>query len=170
MLAEADALLTFAEIGVAFAGFAALAGVIGRSRSRDGARLDLERLRAVIYMGLLVVVAALIPVVVAKYQVPDGAIWRISSVITLLLNWVILVAVLRHARRDTGDYSGDKLANWILYPMEAGAELPIIANVLGLFSTYAPAFYFTFLIVGLCQTAFLFLRLVDSLFSHETGE
>ena len=167
MLEEADTLLTFAEIGIAFAGFAALAGVIGKSRGRDGARRDLERLRAVIYISLLVVVAALIPVVVAKYLVLEGAVWRIASLITLLLNWMILVVVWRHSRRSFDRGDDDKIAMWILLPLELAIELLLIANVLGLLVAYAPAFYFTFLIVGLCQTAFLFLRLINSMFSHD---
>ena len=170
MLTEADTLLTFAEIGIAFAGFAALAGVIGRGRSLDGARADREKLRGVIYISLVVVITALIPVVVAKYPVLEGAVWRISSGITLLLNWVILVVVWRHARGGIDRAPDDRLAIWILYPLEVALELPLIANVLGLLSAYAPAFYFTFLILALCQTAFLFLRLVDSMFSHETGD
>lgn len=170
MLTEADNLLTFAEIAVAFAGFAALAGVIGRSRNRDSAQLDIEKLRGVIYGSLLIVVTAMLPVVVAKYLVLESAVWRISSVITLLLNWIGIVVVWRHAHRSVARAADDKLTTWTLFTLEVALELPLIANALGLFSAYAPAFYFTYLIVGICSTAFLFLRLVDSMFSHETGE
>ena len=170
MLTEADNLLTFAEIAIAFAGFTALAGLVGRSRDRDSAQLDLERLRGVIYASLLIVAAAMIPVMVAKYPVLEGTVWRISSVITLLLNWMMMVVVWRHTRGRVDPMAGDKLATWVLFTLEAALELLLIAIALGLFSDYAPAFYFTFLVVGLCQTAFLFLRLVDSMFSHETGE
>ena len=83
---------------------------------------------------------------------------------------MVLVVVWRQARQGGASGGADKISSWALYPMEAAAQLLIFANVLGLFSAYAPAFYFTFLIVGLCQAAFLFLRLVDSLFSHENGE
>lgn len=168
MLAESDTLLTIAEIGIAFAGFAALAGVIGRRRDREGARFDLERLRTVVYVCLLLVITSLVPVVVAKYQLSDGNVWRSSSFFALLLNWVVLVVVWRHA--NEAGLVEDKSTNWVVLSLEVAAELPLIVNVLGVLPSYAPASYFTFLFVVLLQTAFLFLRLLDSLFAQMTSD
>ena len=53
METDRDILLSIAEIAAAFAGFAALAGVIGR-RSTTSEQLDFARLKSVVFASLLV--------------------------------------------------------------------------------------------------------------------
>lgn len=91
--------------------------------------------------------------------------------VTLLLNCVVIVVGwCQSAQSVASGADDDKLARMILIPAAVVAQILIIANVLGLISAYAPAFYYTVIVLGLCQAALFFLRLVDSLFSREAGE
>ena len=79
------ALIGIAQIAGTFAGFAALAGVVGR-RARGSTRHDVERLRTVILVGVMVIVTALIPIVVEGYGLIESAVWRVSSGLALVIN------------------------------------------------------------------------------------
>ena len=67
MLSHSDALLTIAEVSATFAGFAALVTLFARRRVDGAVAHDLLRLRLVIGMSVVVVMAALIPVAVAGF-------------------------------------------------------------------------------------------------------
>jgi hypothetical protein len=83
---------------------------------------------------------------------------------------VFIAVILRHAKRGNLVVSDDPLAVSVGWVLEAAAELPLIANIFGLLTEYAPAFYFTFLVAALCQAAFSFLRPVDSPFAQQSAE
>lgn len=70
MEVDYDVLLSIAEIAAAFAGFAALAGVIG-GRSAESEQYDFERLRSVVLASLVVVFASLLPIVLSKFTIGD---------------------------------------------------------------------------------------------------
>ena len=54
-LQDSDLLLTFAEVAVAFAGFASLVSILGQRSSPDDLRATSVRMRAMILYSLLVV-------------------------------------------------------------------------------------------------------------------
>ena len=70
MEVDYDVLLSIAEIAAAFAGFAALAGVIG-GRSAESEQYDFERLRSVVLASLVVVFASILPIVLSKFTIGD---------------------------------------------------------------------------------------------------
>src|SRR5215470_11933844 len=85
-------LIGIAQIASTFAGFAALAGIVGR-RAHGSNRHDVERLRTVILVGVMVVATALLPVVVGKFSLNETTVWRASSALALLINWALGAAV-----------------------------------------------------------------------------
>ena len=74
-------LLNIAEISAAFAGFAALVSVLRQRGTRAEALHDILRLRIVISTSMVVVVAALIPVGLTMFHLPERLVWGISAVI-----------------------------------------------------------------------------------------
>jgi len=164
MITDIDILLSVAEIAVAFAGFAAIAGVIG-NRQAASQYHDFERLRGVVVASVVVVVASLIPIVLSRFGLADEAVWRIASGIALIINLLGLAQVIRGGRQS-GLISADRFYTRIAYAIEVPIELTVIANVLGLFPSHLAALYLAFLVLLLCQAAVVFVGLLASLFDQ----
>lgn len=76
----ADLLVQLAGIAGVFVGFGALIAVRGGGVS--DAR-EVAYMRAVVWMGLMTVVAALAPLTLGLYDLSEQHVWRVSSVIVL---------------------------------------------------------------------------------------
>jgi hypothetical protein len=163
-----DVLIGIAQIAGTFAGFAALTGIVGR-RARGSSRHDVERLRTVILVGVTVVVAALIPTVVAGYGLNETTVWRVSSGLALVINWALGAAVTGFGRRS-GLLEADRIYKWAGYAIEVPLQLALIANVFGGLSAHAAGLYLTFLFLSLIQAVIVFVQLVNSLFSGVDDE
>ena len=162
-----DVLIGIAQIAGTFAGFAALAGLVGR-RARDSSRYDVERLRTVILNGVMVVVTALIPIVVGGYGLNETSAWRVSSGLALVINWALAAAVVAFGR--SGLLEADRFYKWAGYTIEIPLELALIANIFGVLSAHAAGFYLTFLYLALIQAVIVFVQLVNSLFASADDE
>ena len=110
-----DVLIGIAQIAGTFAGFAALTGIVGR-RARGSSRYDVERLRTVILVGVMVVVTALIPTVVEGYGLNETTVWRVSSGLALVINWALGAAVAVFGRRS-GLLEADRIINGQATPL-----------------------------------------------------
>ena len=163
-----DILIGIAQIAGTFAGFAALAGIVGR-RAQGSSRYDVERLRTVILNGVMVVLTALIPIVVEGYGLNETTVWRVSSGLALLINWALVAAVAAFGRRS-GLLEGDRIYKWAGFSIEVPLELALIANVFGVSSAHAAGFYLTFLYLALIQAVLVFVQLVNSLFAGVDDE
>jgi hypothetical protein len=163
-----DVLIGIAQIAGTFAGFAALAGLVGR-RARSSTRYDVERLRTVILVGVMVVVTGLIPIVVEGYGLNEATVWRVSSGLALVINWALGAAVATFGRRS-GLLEADRIYKWAGYIIEVPLELALIANVFGVLSAHAAGFYLTFLYLALIQAVIVFVQLVNSLFAGVDDE
>ena len=157
-----DVLIGIAQIAGTFAGFAALAGIVGR-RARGSSRHDVERLRTVILVGVMVIVTALVPIVVEGYGLNESTVWRVSSGLALVINWALGAAVAAFGRRS-GLLEADRIYKWAGFSIEVPLELALIANVFGVSSAHAGGFYLTFLYLALIQAFIVFVQLVSSLF------
>ena len=78
--------LSIAEIAGVFVGFGAL-----MSLSRDRQEEGLVALRVVISIGLVVLVAALIPVALSHYGLVGHALWGWSSGAFLVICWTAIL-------------------------------------------------------------------------------
>src|SRR5262245_12820686 len=163
-----DALIGIAQIAGTFTGFAALAGIVGR-RARGSSRYDIERLRTVILVGVMVVVTALIPIVVEGYSPNEIALWRVSSGLALVINWALGAAVAVLGRRS-GLFETDRIYKWAGFSIEVPLQLALIANVFGVLSAHAPGLYLTFLYLALVQAVIVFVQLLNSLFAAVDDE
>ena len=148
--------VAIAEIAGVFVGFAALISVTGRDEVAPG---QLAQVRAVVTIGLVVIVAALVPVGLERYGLSSEALWRTSSAAFLALVWAVIGLSLRRpenraltlsqARRSPG------LSAVFWGVLEVAIQLPLLLAVLGLAPDLARAFYTTALVVHLFQAAFV---------------
>lgn len=153
---------TIAEIAGVFVGFAALIGVTHRSR---GQATERARIQAVVTTGLLVVVAALVPVAVESYRLTDRTLWVASSAAYLLLNWAAIGLALR--RSDTRRVASAQARETpvviaLFWLLEVAVQVPLVLVLLGVSPALDEAFYRTALVVHLFEAAFVLAQLVYS--------
>jgi hypothetical protein len=155
--------VTFAEIAGVFVGFAALISV---SRWTEIEAFQLGRIRTVVTIGLEVIVASLVPVVLATYGISDHTLWFVSGLVFLLLLWTVIILSLRRPENreflaiETRARPGISAFFWIL--LEVPIQLSLILILLGWFPDLEPAFYTTALVFNLFQAAFVLAQLVYS--------
>ncbi len=153
--------VAIAEIAGVFVGFAALISVTGRD---EVAPSQLAQVRAVVTIGLVVIVAALVPVGLERYGLTNDALWRTSSAAFLVLVWAVIALSLRRPENRALTLSqartspGLSAVFWGV--LEVAIQLPLLLAVLGLSPDLARAFYTTALVVHLFQAAFVLTQFV----------
>ena len=162
-----DALLSFAEIAAAFAGFAALVTALRRNQLGESTPIAVSRLRVVVLASLVVVFGAMIPVVLSRYQLPEPTIWRASSFLALLVNLVAIVAVQLWNRGM--DYTNQHIASSVVLSVLAVFTVgPLLLMAFGAFLALASGLFFTFMAFALAQAAFSFILVLEALISRES--
>jgi hypothetical protein len=168
MLENTGALLSLAEIAAAFAGFAALVSVIRRKKNDPGeATHDILRLRLIISSSVVGVAAALVPVGLAGYGLGVEIVWRLSSLVFLVLSYGIIFSFVNTYRPVQGDFPPDRLAVFVTASIEVVEQASLVVVLLGLRLGNPAALYVTALIGNICQAGFIFVRFVASAFRHE---
>jgi hypothetical protein len=163
-----DALLSLAEIAAAFAGFAALVSVIGRKRKLRGEAVhDLLRLRLLISTSVVGVASALVPVGLAGYGLEEEVVWRVSSLIFLVLSYAVITGFLNAYKPVRGAFPPDRLAVAVVTSIEVLEQGSLGVVLLGLPFGNPGALYVTALIGNICQAGFIFVRFIGSAFRHE---
>lgn len=152
--------VTIAEIAGVFVGFAALISVTRRSEI-DAAQLG--QIRAVVTVGLLVVVAALLPVGLAAYDVTDRGLWVASSVAYLVLNWIVIVLALRRPENRQlagGQARATPVLAGLFWLLEVAVQLPLLLILFGFNPDFDSALYLTALVFHLFEAAFILAQIV----------
>jgi hypothetical protein len=157
----ADLFVAIAEIAGVFVGFAALISV---TRRGEVAAPQLGQIRAVVTLGLVVVVAALVPVALGPYGLEDRTLWSVSSLVFLALVWTVILLSLR-ARENrelvvSQARSSPILAGFFWVLLELPIQVPLVLAIVGLFPDLGPAFYLTALAFNLFEAAFVLALLV----------
>lgn len=156
MTIDVGLFVAMAEIAGVFVGFAALISVTGRDEASPA---QLAQVRAVITIGLVVIVAALVPIVLDGFDMPSSIMWRISGVLFLALVWVVIVLALRRpenrdtARRQARTTPGLAIVFWGV--LEVAIQIPLVLVILGVLPDRASALYTTSLVVHLFEAAFV---------------
>lgn len=161
MTADASLFLAIAEISGVFVGFGAL---ISLTRRGEIDPTSLARIRAVVTIGLVVIVAALLPVALGRYGVDDRVLWLSCSVVFLLLVWGVTAISLRSPENRQlvrgQARSSPLLAAFFWVLLEAAIQVPLILAILGPFPDLEPGFYTTALAFNLFEAAFVLAQLV----------
>jgi hypothetical protein len=155
--------LSLAEIAGVFVGFGALIAVRSGGPTEAGV---VTGIRWLVSVAMWVVVTALAPVIVSRYDLAGHEIWLVCSLVALAM-WVALAVVTGRSpeyRQDVATVSrarflGEEAVGALLYvPMIAA----LIVVVLGLVPDQEPALYFTAVALGLFIAVFMLLGLVFS--------
>jgi hypothetical protein len=167
-LQDADLLLSLAGIAGVFVGFGALISVRSGGSSEAG---EVSGMRWVVSLGIWVVIAALAPVIVNRYDIAGHELWLVCSLLALVL-FAVMFAVNGRAPETRAER-----AAWLAATPRATAMavvqavptvwLPTVSIVLalalvvlGLFPDQEPALYLTAVAVGLFGAALSLLPLV----------
>lgn len=162
---DLDLFLSIAEIAGVFVGFGALI-----SFSRDRGAQARSPLRGVVTVGLVVLVAALLPVALARYGLSDRTLWAWSSAGFLLIIWIAIVGLFLdpdHRAWVRADARANPILTaffWVF--LEIPIQVPLVLVILGVAPTLAPAFYVTGLVLNLFEAAFVLARLVLTRDTH----
>ncbi|MCB0065815.1 MAG: hypothetical protein KDD77_01620, partial [Caldilineaceae bacterium] len=154
-------LVAIAEIAGVFVGFGALISVTRGSQIEASL---LSQIRAVVTIGLVVIVAALIPAGLSRYGLAGHDLWLPCSVIFLVLIWLVTLISLRRSENKAILVTRAQtnpamlIAFWLL--LELPMQIPLVLTVLGLYPDLAPAFYITALVLNLFEAAFVLAQLV----------
>ena len=161
---DTELFLSLAEIAGVFVGFGALIAV--RSGGASEAH-EVAYIRWVVSGAIWVVVAALAPIMISRYDIAGHELWLVCSLVALVL-FVGVLIVNRRSPENREDIAAmsraiqlrEQAANLILFvPMNAA----LILVVLGLVPEQEPALYLTAIGLGLFLVALVLLYLV---FSH----
>lgn len=157
-------LITIAQIAGVFVGFGALISATGRN-GNDAAQIG--QIRAVVTIGLVVIVAALIPVGLGHYyQLTGHTLWALCSIVFLILSWSVTIFSLKlpENRKLTVTWvrASPSMAVFFWLLLEIPMQLPLILTILGLFPHLESAFYFTALVLNVFQAAFVLAQFVYS--------
>jgi hypothetical protein len=166
MADDADTLLTVAEIAATFAGFAALVSALGRRVTSGRALHDLLRLRLVIATSLIVVVAALVPSALARFDLAADTVWRMAAALFLALTYAEIGSFVMNYRPVREEFPPDLLAAAAAVLLQIVVQAALLTILADAFIEYHDALYVTALVAMLCTAAFVFMRLVESTFRH----
>ena len=162
MTQDVELFIAIAEIAVVFVGFGAL---ISLTRKNAIEFPQLGRLRGVVSIGLVVIVAALIPVGISRYGISGHDLWLVCSLIFLFLVWAQLILSLRKSEyREllTKQTRGSPLMSmffWML--LEAPIHVSLVLAIIGIYPDLEPAFYTTALLFHLFEATFLLVQIVN---------
>ena len=154
-----DLFLSIAEIAGVFVGFGALIRLLG-----DRKAVARVALNTVVTIGLVVLVAALVPVALSHYGLAGRALWSWSSGAFLLISWAAILTPLRDPETRTAikeDAKNSPVVSgvfWVL--LEVPIQAPLVLAVFGIAPSLDRAFYVTSLVLNLFQAVFLLARLV----------
>lgn len=153
--------VAIAEIAGVFVGFGALISVTRRTKIET---LHLGRIRAVVTIGLLVIVAALIPVVLSSYGLTGHNLWFLSSLLFLILNTAVIILSIRSPENRMLMEAQSRKSPWAAaffwLLLEVPVQVPLILILIGLWPELDSAFYTTALVFNLFEAAFVLVQLV----------
>src|SRR5215813_6358890 len=110
-LPGATYLYTLAALSVTFVGFSALVIILRQTFGGELSKLDILITRLFIQLGFMVAASAMLPPLLALFQVPQSLIWRICSLCTAVPT--LLFALTYPARRRAASGVATPLAIWI---------------------------------------------------------
>lgn len=167
---DTELLMPLAEIAGVFVGFGALIAV---RRGGPTEPEEVARMRIVVSMGMLAVVAALAPGTLVRFDLGEHSVWALSSALVLTGWMLMLVASLRtpeyrmgwaseiEATRTAARSRWLDLAGWALYGVYMLVSLvtPIVV-LLEVAPELEAALYYTLVVLILLGAGWALLRLV----------
>jgi hypothetical protein len=163
---HAEVLMTFAEVGVAFAGFASLIGLLGRSSEF----IDASRLLGMVRTSLLVTCFSLVPFIPNALGLSGSSTWRLAGVSFFVVAGVHTFFSWRVLYRTWQKGLWSIRAGYFTFPMGAvSLLLALVSAIVGSEET-ASGFYLASLAALLSVSGVLFLSVFTSFVSRRPDE
>jgi hypothetical protein len=160
---DTELFIGLAGIAGVFVGFGALISVRTSGASDPH---EVTYIRVVVWTGLLVVIAALAPVVISRYGIAGHGMWVACSLLVLALFWGLWLTNRRtpEHRMDMATYPRAVVVEYtlLLALLVVPQNAALILVVLGLFPDLEPALYLTAVALGLILGGVALLGLVFS--------
>jgi hypothetical protein len=157
-------LYTLAGLMVTFAGFSTLVVSIRQAGGAKLSALDKFLAKTVLTHLILLTGGALLPPLLALYNVPEGWIWRIAAVLLAVPLLALLLTYSRRRRKAVGE--GPPPSVFAIFVVFGSAVLvAMLVYVLAGFA-HAAAAYATALIANFFTCAFAFVVAFDIIIQH----
>ena len=159
---ETELFVHFAEIAGVFVGFGALISL--RSAHVTDVH-DVAYLKAVLALGVWVVVAALVPIVISRYGVHGHVLWLSSALVTLAVWTVALVALERDADMRALNRNLERVDRYfpiVGLPLHVAIAGSLVLTVIGVWRSADEARYVTALAAGVVFAGYTLLTFVMS--------
>ncbi len=162
---DTELLIPLAEIAGVFVGFGALIAV---RAGGAGEPQEVAAVRFVVGMGVLTIIAALAPVTLGSYDLGDHEVLVLSSVLVVVVWWVVSFAHLRSPEykeavqivmptRPTTQKALEYAGMWLII---GGSAIALVVIVLGVAPELEAALYFTVVVLLLVLAAWTLMALV----------
>jgi hypothetical protein len=162
-LNESELLLTISELTIAFAGFASLASILGRSFSKDDPRVDAGRLLNMLTVSLSLTFVALVPFIPMLLGWSSRWVWGGSGIVALAAVALISPSVVRRTSQMKKFAGFSTPANFLNHTLFVTAIVCFLCSALGIPSSGAFVAYFGGIVALLASCAILFFRVIASL-------
>jgi hypothetical protein len=170
MADDINSLLAIAEIAGVFIGFAALVTVVARGRG-DASRLeDTFSLANVVIINVMIITAALVPVVVSRYGLAPSGVWRIASGFLFAVNLLQIAFLSRTTQGFSASFSQRRVMAVAVMSLSPLFYIPLLLAIFGIKPNLAPAFFFTAIVAAIFQSSLLFADLVISILVPTRGQ
>lgn len=166
--AGASLLYTLATLMVTFAGFSALLLIVRQAAGAGLSSLDRFLTRTVVGHLFVLAAGALLPALLALYELPDAWIWKASAMIFGLPYLILLLTFPRRRRAATGKPTPQiVLATFV--GLGSISLIAMVGYVLGGFA-YKAAAYATALTINFFALAFAFVIALEVILREPTDD
>jgi hypothetical protein len=128
-LQGATYLFTLAGLSVTFVGFSALVIIIRQTLGGEMSRLEILITRIFIQLGFMVAAGAMLPPLLALFDLPHSLVWRIASLATAIPSF--LFAVTYPTRRRAASGVATPLVIWLDILVMLTAVAVLVLNCVG---------------------------------------
>jgi hypothetical protein len=163
-LQGATYLFTLAALSVTFVGFSALVIIIRQTLGGQMSQLEILITRIFIQLGFMVTAGAMLPPLLALFELPHPLIWRISSVAAAIPSF--LFAVTYPSRRRAASGVPTPLVIWLDVMVLLAAVAVLIFNCAGIGTAPGPGPFAAALTVILFLSGWAYLQALRLLLRH----
>ena len=167
MTDDVDALLGIAEIAGVFVGFAALVTVVARGGGGQFRDERLFTLANIVILSVMIIAAALLPVVLSQYGLPKPTVWRISSGFLYAVNLLQILTLNRWTVGFATAVSRKPVLSLTLLSLSPFFHVPLLLCIFGVLQHLALAFFLTAIVATIFQVALFFAYFVIQMLAPE---
>ncbi|MBT8079999.1 MAG: hypothetical protein KJO31_15580 [Gammaproteobacteria bacterium] len=160
---ETEILLTVAEIGVALAGFASLAAILGRRHKHTDPLVNAIRLRGLLDAGLSTMLLALIGVLMLEIGASDDWVWQAAAAVGVVFVSTIGAAAFRREKLRRHLPGFKRITSAIMFTLVATAFAGFAFVAAGFAGQYGFHIFFGILCLLLVICCTMFVLVIASL-------